>query len=95
MFNVIINSLLIKIHFYILIYTYCRNYHYVLKKRCNVQQHSNNLSSMKYGSDHGFILNFHKRNKKSDRECIPHCLLCSSIAFFLLNKSNIVNDAPK
>jgi hypothetical protein len=65
------------------------------------QQHSNNRSSMMYGSDLGFICHIHKLRKRSGKEfqkyISSHCLLCSNqlFDFFLLDKSNMVNDGPE
>jgi hypothetical protein len=59
------------------------------------QQHSNDLSSKMYGSDLGFICYIHELRKKYGRECQEYTSLIvwsvqiySSIAFFLLDKSN-------
>jgi hypothetical protein len=65
------------------------------------QQHSNNPSSMMYGSALGFTCYIHEARKKSGRELQDsvsvHCLLFSKQLFdsFLLDKSNILNDVPE
>jgi hypothetical protein len=61
----------------------------------------NKLSSMMYGSDLSSICYTHEFRKKCGREfqeyISAHCLLCSKqlFDFFLLDKSNMVNDVPE